>query len=162
MSTPPSSIDQPVRKLTSAPAPTSTTSVFSTKVQSLRARPASVSGTAKESGRFQGIQETLPERSQVIAAARSAETPSAAACREPWPPRASGAPWMARSVSAVAVPVGKASPSRLMSWRLMGMAVKTPSAAMAPNQPIIGSQSGRTVVTIMSAPNAAMLPPPVM
>ena len=69
---------------------------------------------------------------------------------------------MARSVSAVAVPVGNASPSRLMSWRLMGMAAKTPSAAMAANQPIIGTQSGRTVVTIMSAPKAAMLPPPVM
>ena len=44
----------------------------------------------------------------------------------------------------------------------MGMAAKTPSAAMTPNQAIRGTEAGRTEVTIRSAPKAAMLPPPVM
>jgi hypothetical protein len=44
----------------------------------------------------------------------------------------------------------------------MGIAANTPRAAIAPNQKIIGRGSGRTVVTISRAPNAAMLPPPVI
>ncbi len=69
---------------------------------------------------------------------------------------------MARRVSAVALPVGNGSPSWFTSWRLIGIAVNTPSAAIAPNHAIIGTWGGRTVVTIRSAPKAAMLPPPVM
>jgi len=49
-----------------------------------------------------------------------------------------------------------------MSCRLIGIAQNTPSAAITPNHAIIGRVSGRTDVTMSSAPNAAMLPPPVM
>lgn len=44
----------------------------------------------------------------------------------------------------------------------MGMAAKTPSAAMTANHAIIGMAGGRSDVTMSSAPNAAMFPPPVM
>jgi len=62
----------------------------------------------------------------------------------------------------VAVPVGKASCSRLMSWRLTGMATNTPKAAMTANQANIEKLSGRTAVSMSSAGKAAMLPSPVM
>ena len=39
-----------------------------------------------------------------------------------------------------------------MSWRLIGMAAKTPSAAITPNQAIMAVLSGRTVVIMSSAP----------
>ena len=49
-----------------------------------------------------------------------------------------------------------------MSCRLIGMAAKTPSAAMTANQATIAAPSGRMAVTIIRAPKAAILPPPVM
>ena len=44
----------------------------------------------------------------------------------------------------------------------MGMATKTPSAAIAANQATSSAASGRAPVSITSAGSAAMLPPPVM
>ncbi len=82
--------------------------------------------------------------------------------RDPSAAPVPAAPWIERIVSAVAVPVGNASASLLISWRLIGIAANTPSAAIAANHATIDHRSGRTAVTISSAPNAAMLPPPVM
>jgi hypothetical protein len=143
-----------VRKLIRAPAPSSTTSAFSAMVHWARLCPASWNGSGIEAG----IQ-CQASRTQVSTAAKPAEPASHAAL--PAPPPAAAA-WMDSIVSAVAVPVGKARPSWLMSWRLIGMAAKTPSAAITPNHATIASGSGRTVVIMKSAPKAAMLPPPVM
>ena len=60
------------------------------------------------------------------------------------------------------MPVGNGSDSWLINWRLIGIAVSTPSMAISANHSIIGNKSGRTAVTIKSAPKAAMFPPPVM
>ena len=50
----------------------------------------------------------------------------------------------------------------LISWRLIGMAAKTPSAAITPNQTISEGVLGIAPVSTNSAGTAAMLPPPVM
>jgi hypothetical protein len=65
-------------------------------------------------------------------------------------------------VAAVAVPVGNASCSTFTSWRLIGMATNTPSAATDANHSTSGAMPGMEPVSSSSEPSAAMLPPPVM
>ena len=92
-------------------------------------------------------------------AANSAAQPSALALLAP-PPVAE---WIDTIVSAVAVPLGNGSASLLISWRLIGIAANTPSEAIAMNHRIIRTGEGVAITpTMRSAPNAAMLPPPVM
>ena len=137
----------------SAPAPSSTTSVFNAMVHFASGNPARVPGRLM----LPGI--TLKKsRSAVIVAANTPATSSDFDFAEPSPPSL----YSDFRVSAVAVPVGKGRASLFTSWRLMGMATKTPWAAMTANQAMSGSVSGRSVVTMSSAPKAAMLPPPVM
>ena len=162
MSTPPSSSDHPVRKLISAPAAISTTSVLSESVHSLSARPASVRGRSIAPGRLKGIHGAFASRKNATSAPKPAAHASARAFFPPSTSPPASSPWIDLSVSAVAVPVGNGSCSSSMSCRLMGMAAKTPSAAMTANQTMMGIDGGRSLVTISSAPKAAMLPPPVM
>ena len=149
----PSRSDQQERKLISAPAPTRMTSVLSARVHDIRVWPEIEKGSERVPG-----SSLSALRRMAIKAAKAAAMPRILACEVP----AAEPLWMVRMVWAVAVPVGKASASRLMSWRLMGMAANTPRAAMTANQTMVGMTSGRTGVSIKSAPNAAMLPPPVM
>lgn len=138
----------------SAPAPRSTTSILIAIVHFASVLPAIV----KPGAIVPGITFHA-SRSHASTAPNSAEYASALAALAPLPAAAS---WIERMVSAVAVPVGNGSASLLISWRLIGIAANTPSAAITPNHAIIPTESGRTVVAIISAPNAAMLPPAVM
>ena len=158
----PKSSDHPVRKFISAPAPMSTTSVLMESVHLAAALPAISKGKGSVPGNKPLPLNTLRSRSKAMPPANNPLKAKARACTAPScaPPPAS--PCSARSVSAVAVPVGKASCSWLISWRLIGIAVSTPNIAISANHNTIGAVSGRTAVTINSAPKAAMLPPPVM
>lgn len=72
-----------MRKLISAPAPSSTTSVFSTSVHSLSALPASVSGSSRAPGRLKGIHAAFASRRKATVAPKTADQASARAFFEP-------------------------------------------------------------------------------
>ena len=152
VSTLPRSSDHAVRKLISAPAPSSTTSLLSSSVHSAALRPAIEKPSGIFAGTLNGIHASLASRNHVSSAAPAAAIASARAFSAPSPALP---PCSVSSVSAVAVPVGNASCSLLISWRLIGIAANTPSAAISANQPIIGSVSGRCspwcVTTIISS-----------
>ena len=85
-----------------------------------------MSGRRSSAGTCASSHALFASRSTAMMAPISPAPPSS---RDFW---RAASPWpcSALMVSAVAVPVGNGSCSMLMSWRLMGMAAKTPSAAM--------------------------------
>ncbi len=154
----PSSSDQPVRNDINAPAPSMSALPSSASVHSDNGLPFNEIGRLKVPGIRNGIHERLASRNHAMIAPLTPAMPSHRACFAP----PSSFACRARIVSAVAVPVGKGSCSWLMSWRLMGIAANTPSAAMPANHKMRIHASGRVPVSITSAGSAAMLPPPVM
>jgi len=143
-----------VRGPMSAPPPTSTRLTSKPSDHAPRLFPESVKGRPSRAG--SRSQPTRRSRSAAKAAATRPAPNSHRPAAEPWPS------CIERIVCAVATDWGKASCSRLISWRLMGIAANTPSAAITANQANIARPPGRTPVRSKSAGSAAMFPPPVI
>jgi len=159
VSTPPSSSDHAVRKAHQRPAPSRTTSDLSASVHSAAGLPAISIGSGILSGRFQGnpIRLGVAQPGQQRRCERP--EPEGAACKLP------SLPFLPVYVPSASSPVdgaqrlgvpcrSKGQAFRVDELSLDRIAVNTPSAAIAPNQKIIGKGSGRTVVTMSSAPKA--------
>ena len=149
-------MDHPVRNPSNAPPPTRSTLQSTLSVHCDAGSPRRANGSPVEAGIRSGSHGR--SRRKASAAPNTLAQPSLRARRAASPP----SPCSARKVSAVAVPVGNGSSSMLMSWRLMGTAVKTPSMAMTASQATIATGSGRRPVSRSSAPMAGRFPPPVM
>src|ERR1041385_5990617 len=102
----PRTTDQPVRNEIRPPAPIRTTSVLIAMVHLTRSWPKK----ERLGAHWPGIH-LRESRTKVSRPASRADRPSALAAVAPWPPAAL---WIVLRVSAVAVPVGNARPSRLI------------------------------------------------
>ena len=134
---PPTSIEAATRSPMMAPAATmmSEPSIPIVKRVS-RSRPRAVGRKGISAGKAYGASHFTWAKRSRQSATRPPTIPAVKSAR-PLATASVPAVCMLRSVSAVAMPVGKGSWSMLMSCRLSGIAMKTPSIDSAPSQSMI-------------------------